>query len=337
GFAASVFSIENNKDSIDIYSGKISDDSTYIVDEGTLFDLASLTKVLSTTLLCAVAINDKKIDLYEEPWPNWPGVKIFHILNHTSGLPAWKPFYREAMEKNEVGTAKGKAIIVEAVLASKLVAMPGQKMVYSDLGFIALGNLLEQRLGSSLDVLFADIAKTFYGPTTLKFHNFIDTNKLAGNNKVASTGNNPWLKHDFNGLVHDPNSFAMGGVAGHAGLFGTLNDVKKAVGFFGEVLRNKSNGVEQILNIFANFQSERPLGFDCVSPDGSTGGVLSGQSVGHLGVTGTSFWVDPLAFNNLGGCFILLSNHVFFGTLNGNAIKKLRQEFHGLAVKSFDD
>lgn len=291
------------------------------VSPETVYDLASLTKILSGTLLCAVAVAEKKLALDEEPWPFWPKVKVAHILKHTSGLPAWKPLYEHA---------RSYQAVLEKAKTVQLVEPPGSKLVYSDIGFIVLAELLENRLGASLSDLFNAYSHRYYGDTGLRYVDLTQEKTHAFFKKAAPTEENPWSSAMSQGQVNDLNCFAMGGVSAHAGLFGNLLDVEKAAQFFLNALSGNESGVPAVLRDFAHDADPRPLGFDRPSKGGSTGNALSPQSVGHLGFTGTSLWIDPVAFDRQGAFYILLTNRIHQGP-DMAEIQRLRVAFHEAA------
>lgn len=293
------------------------------VDEDTIWDLASLTKLLSTTLLVARAVDERALALDETPWPRWPGVTIEHVLRHEGGLPNWRPLYEEARKRGVAGLPEGKRVVVEAALAVAAEQLPGAATSYSDIGFIALGALLEQRLGP-LDAVFAEEARRRFGDTGLRFVRLDVDGFHPAVPAVAPTERCSWRRRALQGQVHDENAFAMGGVAGHAGLFGSLRDLEKVARFFLE-------DMTPTLRAFARVPDElarRPIGFDRATPAGSTGGALSGASVGHLAFTGCSLWIDPLAQR----AYVLLTNRIH-ETREGGAEKilALRQRFHRAA------
>ncbi|MES2504651.1 MAG: serine hydrolase domain-containing protein [Myxococcota bacterium] len=236
------------------------------------YDLASLTKILCTTYLAAGAVVEQKLDLQETPWPAWPGVTVEHLLAHRSGLPAWREIHS-----------------IADVLAVEPTEKPGIVTVYSDIGFMALGDLLEQRLGQKLDHLYAHEAVHFHGPVP----------------------------------VNDANCRALGGVAGHAGLFGTLDAVLDEAKHILKCLKNPESEFEEMIYRFARFPGSRGLGFDKASPEGSGGGVLSEQAVGHLGFTGTSLWIDPVD----GAVYILLLRRLDEGQKKDELLE-IRRQFH---------
>lgn len=296
------------------------------VDEATVWDLASLTKLLSTTLVVARAIDAGRVALDDEPWPSrWPGVTVAHVLRHDAGLPAWQPLFEAARKAGICGLPGGARAVVDAALAVAPDAPPGERTVYSDVGFIALGAWLEERLGEPLDRLFERAADA-YGKTALRFVRLdVDGFHPAVPN-VAPTERCPWRRRAIYGQVHDDNAFAMGGVAGHAGLFGSLLDVEAAARFF---LRALTAPGESTLASFAAPGGVRGLGFDRATPDGTTGGALSPRAVGHLGFTGTSLFVDPTP---PGAAYVLLTNRVHESRAHKERILTVRREFHRAAA-----
>lgn len=296
------------------------------VDEDTVWDLASLTKLLSTTMLAARAVDDGKLALDEAPWPRWPGVTVEHVLRHESGLPAWRPLFEEARKAGRAGLREGRDIVVGAALAVDLEAKPGERTVYSDIGFIALGALLEERCRASLDELFRDEARARFGAShTLRFVRLDVDGFHPAVPRVAPTERCSWRRRALQGQVHDENAFAMGGVAGHAGLFGTLRDVERCAHFF-------MGGMTDTLRAFARVPDDaarRPIGFDRATPTGSTGGALPPTSVGHLAFTGCSLWIDREGARS----YALLTNRIH-ETREGGAEKilALRRRFHVAAA-----
>ena len=263
-----------NKKSITLHCGDSRPD--------TLYDLASLTKIICTTLLTAQAICEASLSLHECPWPGWPGVSVGNVLNHTAGLPPWRPLHSLA-----------------EVYDIKPLHPPSGKTLYSDVGFIALGALLRERRGRGLE----------------------DFAHLLGTKELQFGGPEG---------VEDPRCHALGGVTGHAGVFGTLAGVGEAAQFFLQSLTNPSSPLELMLRYFALFPGERALGFDRPSPGGSTGEALSAGAVGHLGFTGCSLWVDPLHQ----GLYVLLLRRLDQGERQ-EELKNFRREFHRRAAIFF--
>ena len=293
----------------------------------TRYDLASLTKIFSTTLLTAHAVSIGKLDLDETPWPQWTGVTVAHILRHQSGLPAWKPFFEEVAHSADAATPAGKTSILQAVLRTHCEAEPGSQTTYSDLGFIALGALLEERLGMALDDSFNAISRSFYGAPGMRYVSLWRDGFHPNYGDCAPTEACPWRKRVVQGQVHDDNAFGMGGVAGHAGLFGTLNDVAEASLQLLHNISYPTTELARILATFAGAEGARGLGFDRPSPGGTTGQALSPAAFGHLGFTGTSVWMDPASEGSGGAIYVLLTNRVH-PKRDNPGIRDLRIAFH---------
>lgn len=293
------------------------------VDEDTIYDLASLTKLLCTTLVVARAVDENKLALEEQPWPRWPEVSIEHVLRHESGLPAWAPFFEEARRRGPVGLRSAGSHVVEAVLATPPQAPPGARVLYSDLGMIALGALLEERYGCGLDDVFADTARQALGETKLRYVRLDVDGFHPELPRVAPTERCPWRRRVVHGQVHDDNCFAMGGVAGHAGLFGSLRDVEQAA----RALLSPAATLQRFASV-PDDQHRRPLGWDRTTPGGSTGDALGPRTVGHLGFTGCSLWIDPDA----GAAYALLTNRVHETRDPPDRIMALRRGFHRAAA-----
>jgi len=310
------------------------DGGPHIVSPSTVYDLASLTKLLCTTWLMAEAVSDGTIALDEEANPHWPGVTVGHLLLHTSGLPAHRPFFQALLSpdvSHRLGRRAGYDDVVDAVLRTTPETAPDVRVVYSDLGFIALGALLESRLGRRLDDAFAALlAREAQKASGLRFVCLEDEGFHPSTPLVAPTEQCPWRKRFVQGQVHDDNAFAMGGVGGHAGLFGSLDDVCAVAQALLVRLTDEPGGT---LARFARARTPqsptRALGFDVATPGGSTGDVLSASTVGHLGFAGTSLWFDLDARR----AYVLLSNTVHLGRDGiGQRNKALRVAFHRAAA-----
>ncbi len=294
-----------------------------VVDEDTVWDLASLTKLLSTTLLVARALDEHRLTLDEAPWPRWPGVTIEHVLRHEAGLPHWRPLYEEARKRGIAGLPEAKHVVTAAALDVVPDRAPGEATVYSDIGFIALGALLEQRLGPLAEI-FEEEARRRFGATGLRFVRLDVDGFHPALPKVAPTERCPWRRRAVHGQVHDENAFAMGGVAGHAGLFGSLRDLERVARFF---LEDMTPSLRSFALVPDTSPVRRPIGFDRATPLGSTGGALSSASVGHLAFTGCSLWIDPIAHR----AFVLLTNRIHETREGSEKILALRQRFHRAA------
>ena len=300
------------------------------IGPSTRFDLASLSKILGTTLLAMKKYEQGRFQLDECPVPGRP-FTWRQLLLHASGLPAWEPFYRTLIDR--FGTRLHSNSIDERsrLFFSSLDSIgqesaPLERIVYSDLGFLHLGRALSSNLGSEVEELWAASQNVglHYRPV---IHSALEE-RLAIEQRgesVAMTEICPW-RGPLVGLVHDDNCYTLGGVAGHAGVFGTLPDLLSWIGglFRGDFVSRAT------LRAFSTPWSDgqggrRALGFDCPAPDGSgsTGYVFSRDSIGHLGFTGTSLWMDPMN----GNYAILLTNRVH-PTRDDNRIRAFRRAFH---------
>ena len=260
----------------------------------TIYDLASLTKVVSTTTLAMQAWERGELDPGERLSRFFPEfseqnrqqVTLGHLLTHSSGLPAHRPLY-----KHTCGTRN----YLRQVLRVPLEYQPGSRSVYSDLGFILLGGILEMISGQSLDSLARE---RIFRP--LGMHQTCFQPKFRLKPRIAPTEHDPWRKRLLRGEVHDENTFAMGGVAAHAGLFGTAGDLAVFCQSLlnGGVYNHRRIVKRSTLEIFTRRQpqppaSSRALGWDTPSRRSSAGSKLSRRSFGHTGFTGTSLWIDP--------------------------------------------
>jgi CubicO group peptidase (beta-lactamase class C family) len=313
------------------------------VDAPTCFDLASLTKVLATTPLVLLSIQRGRLDL---EWPvhrvlegyNGQGreaITVRTLLDHSSGLPAWRPYYMEvdsAAGGAWLATGKGQEAVRHMVAAEVPEVQPGSRALYSDLGFVLLEWILERINGQPGDVLFSEwLAR----PLGLEGLFFVDLKSPATAARTrrgrafAATERCPWRARTLVGEVHDENTYAMGGVGGQAGLFGTIRDVAAvAEAWLGSLLRGGGLFarilVEQFWQRSAVPGSTRALGFDTPSPRASQAGSRFGpRTVGHLGFTGTSLWIDP----DRELIVVLLTNRVHPSRRN-DAIKQLRPVLH---------
>lgn len=284
----------------------------------TIFDVASLTKPVATATSIALLVQDDKLSLDDPVASVLPvfgqadkeAVTFRHLLTHSAGLRPWRPFHEELREREKksfdrlVQTPAGRDWIVDRVLRSNLVHATGEAAVYGDLDFIALGAAVEAASGERLDAfarerIFAPLglANTFFVPLPE------DGTPIAlpedERRRYAATENCPWRGRIVWGEVHDPNASAMGGVAGHAGLFSTADDLMKFGQTWLDVWHGRSDALprEQVL-AFSQRQgipegSDWALGWDTPTAGASSSGShFSANSVGHLGFTGTSLWID---------------------------------------------
>ncbi len=302
--------------------------STSQCDTKSLFDLASLTKIICTTTIAAMAEQKKKLTIEESVqdfFPNFPSskVKLSHLLNHSSGLPAWLPLYDGFQEKgfDPITTPqKARVEYEEKILKSWQQKDFEKNALYSDLGFMLLGWCLEKKLQMDIDALFQEWIANPYMLHSLQF--------LPISPNVLPTENCPWRKHVLRGEVHDDNCYILGGIAGHAGLFGNILDTLQVgilwlKAFCGEHHFLKPETVQKYWSFSHIPTSSRVLGWDGVSENSSTGQFFSSNSRGHLGFTGTSLWIDA----NHKLVVALLTNRVY-PTRQNEKIKTFRPLFH---------
>jgi len=320
------------------YGGKESHaPNALAIDPHTQFDLASLTKVVATTSLYMRWVDQKKIDLNQAFPGHHHDFNFVQLLTHSSGLPAWKPFYESmhtrfggAYELAKVSIEKKKKYFYEllfSAVSEPLQQKPGAKIVYSDLGFLLLSHFAEIVSHKNFDqVVQTDVwNRIFPKGEGFRFRPIQHRSMTPG---IAATELCPW-RGLLQGEVHDDNTWSMGGVAGHAGVFGTLTDVLKWMHALVEGKIASFSTLRQFSqSVYDSHGNRRALGFDQPSEDGSgsTANVFSGNSIGHLGFTGTSFWFDL----DRGRYAILLTNRVH-PSRDDNRIRDLRRLFHGVA------
>jgi serine-type D-Ala-D-Ala carboxypeptidase len=265
-------------------------DANEVVPERSIYDLASLTKVVGTTTAVMILFDEGKIHLDDrviQYIPEFGGgakdnVTIRQLLEHRSGLPAGRDLWRIASTPEEARAA---------VISTPLFAPPGQYFEYSDLGADMLGFVVEAVSGEKLD-RFLDTR--VFGPLGMSDTRFRPDPSLRG--RIAPTELNPPRGYPLRGEVHDENAYALGGVAGHAGLFSTASDLA----VFAQMLLNGGsyNGTrivaDSTVKLFTRRAAgTRALGWDTCSGTGSCGTYLSSSAYGHTGFTGTSLWIDP--------------------------------------------
>lgn len=322
----------------------------------TIYDVASLTKPLVTTLLCAQQIERGalKLDaavahyLPEYDRPDKGGITVRQLLTHTSGLPAWRPLYILTQDHPE-GTL---AVIADQPLA----AVPGAGVIYSDLGFITLGFLLERLTTESLTALahkeiFArlNLQRTFFNPPQT-MRSEMAACESAGNayeRELAGTVADRqqfanWRERLIWGEVHDGNAYLLGGAAGHAGLFSTVSETLRIAEQF--VAERTALLAPQTCEMFSVNMTEglneaRSIGWQlAATAESSAGSALPLNSFGHTGFTGTSCWICPPQSNNSGKrIFVLFTNRTHAHTLPFANINSVRRRFHTLAVAKLDE
>ena len=262
-------------------------------DARTLWDLASLTKVVGMTSAVMQLVDAGRIDLdapAQRYLPEWTGankerVTIRHLLTHSSGLPAWRPLYKESSSAESA---------VAVVIATDLDTLPASRMVYSDLGAILLGKVVERVSGEALD---AYLARRVFGPLGMRDTRYRPP--VSERERIAPTEYDPWRQRHIRGEVHDENAFALGGVSGHAGLFSTARDLARFARMYlnGGTLDGARILSRETIERFTAVQnaslSHRALGWETPNGSNSAGRRMSSRAFGHTGFTGTSIWMDP--------------------------------------------
>lgn len=319
----------------DLFSGRA-------MTRETIFDLASLTKPLATALAAMILAGKGKLDL-DSPCSrvckqlegtDKADITPRHLLSHCSGLPAWRPYY---MRLRYWPASARPAVLRRWLIKEPLADLPGLRSEYSDLGFMLLQWVLEEVGGGSLDSM---VARQVYLPLGIEslFFNRVQKNAPGCRSAYAATEFCPWRSRLLIGQVHDDNAHVMGGVAGHAGLFGTAMGVCRllqAVMFFDEGARSKKVFDPKLVESFFKIQtgSTWALGFDTPASCGSSAGKwFSTGSVGHLGYTGTSFWID----RQRGIIVVLLTNRVH-PTRYNQGIKSFRPPLHDAVMKAIQN
>jgi CubicO group peptidase (beta-lactamase class C family) len=310
----------------------------------TRFDLASLTKPLATALatLCLVSqgivgLDDSLAKLLSSTTlpEDKKKITLRQLLSHCSGLPAWKPYY---LSLKTLPQMTPKAQIRRQILEEPLAYPPATNTVYSDLGFMVVEWIIEASSGQDLynftrENLFAHLGCTAPGFIPLGQETDFD------HNQVADTEYCPWRGRILSGEVQDENAYALGGVAGHAGLFGTAQEVKCVLDCILDTISSENGSVPWSREHLTEFlqparlhpSSTWALGFDTpASSDSSAGRYFSTNSVGHLGFTGTSFWLDLKKEMAV----ILLSNRVH-PSRDNEKIKNFRPLLHDAVMEAY--
>ena len=308
------------------------DESSKPMSINTIFDLASVSKVVATTTAAMICIDrglfqldDKVVKYIPEFGQNGKDkITIRNLLLHNSGLIAWKKFYESMTTPEEV---------LADIYASKLEYETGTKMVYSDWGLITMQQIIQKVTGKSLDVFTKE---EIFEP--LGMHHTMYNPPAEIKNNVAPTEYDDYWRHrQLQGEVHDEASSLLNGVAGHAGLFSTAPDLAK---FLQMILqKGEYNGKRivkaETIEMFIKKQSDlstRGLGWDTKSPDHSSAGDLfSMKSYGHTGYTGTSVWTDPT--RNL---FVILLTNRVYPTRNNTKIIRVRPRVHNAVIEAIE-
>lgn len=296
------------------------------VSDSTIYDLASLTKVIGLTTAAMMLVAEGRLKLdgaVQDYLPAFVGpgkerVTVRHLLTHTSGLEAWVPLHLSTPDRRAA---------LERVNTSALQSEPGSRYVYSDLGAIVLTEIVEAVTGEPLDRF---LESRLFGPLGMRDTRFRPPPELLS--RIAPTEFDPWRGRMIRGEVHDENAAHLGGVSGHAGLFSTAPDLARFAFWLLDAYHDRlAPDAEpflpaRIVRAFTRKQpgpegSTRALGWDTPNPEGggSAGSMLSPLSFGHTGFTGTSIWIDPVKELVI----VLLTNRVH-PTRENRALLRLR-------------
>ena len=310
------------------------DETSPAVTPNTIYDAASLTKAVATTTLLAMQVQagrialDAPVSRYIPEWSGGPNaewrksVTIRHLLTHSSGLPAHKDYFLTIHSQREA---------VANICKEALEYEPGTKTVYSDLGFILLGEILERVTGRAVDQLAHD---QIFAPLGMTNTLFKPSKSLVS--QIAPTEDDAtFRKRLLQGEVHDENAFAIGGVAGHAGMFATAPDLA----VFCQMLLNGGIYAHKRLltrATLAQFISSQPLadhartlGWMVPTADSTSGDYFSSHSFGHLGFTGTSIWIDPDR-----QLFVILLTNRVYPTRANDKIAAVRPALHDAVIEA---
>jgi len=326
----------------------------------TMYDIASLTKVVVTTTLVEMLVEgdfpspldlDAPIERYLPEWidgpqaegphkivvrdlrelANWPGerqiawrhkVTVRHLMTHTSGLPPFKEYWR---------TSTGKAETLRMIFAEPLEYEPGTKVEYSDLGIILMAEIIQRLTGKPLDELARSL---IFGPLGMKNTMYLPPKNLWP--AIAPTEVDNELRHRLvQGEVHDENAFVIGGVSGHAGVFSTAANLAAFCqmllngGVYGHKRLLKRATIAEFTLPQALAKNTRTLGWVVPTEGSSSGHYFSAHSYGHTGFTGTTIWIDP----DRQLFVVLLTNHVN-PTRENHKIADVRPAVHDAVVKA---
>ena len=316
------------------------DEGSPAVTLSTIYDLASLTKIIATTTLMMRRVEAGELDLDAAAASYLPelkespvgGATLRDLLAHSSGLPCCTELFRDVGEGLDRGEARARYL--EHIAGTELEVGRRERAIYSDLGVLLLGEILER--GSNRG-LAAQVEDEVLEPLGLADTGYVPLEDLR--ERIAPTEFDSWRGRLPHGEVHDENTLALGGIAPHAGLFGTARDVAA----FGQAILNGGvYGGQRLANaktvsLFTRRAelvpgSSRALGWDTPSNPSSAGRYFSSRSFGHTGFTGTSLWIDP----ELDLIVVLLTNRVH-PTRDNIAIRRLRPAIHDAVVLAIDD
>jgi CubicO group peptidase (beta-lactamase class C family) len=307
------------------------------VKPSTLFDLASLTKVVATTTASAILYERGRLELDApviaivpefmadscgEPDPRRRDVTFRMLLAHSSGLPAYEKLFLQAHSRDD---------LLRAAFTTSLSTTPGTRAEYSDIGFIVLGAAVERLTGESLDIF---CQREIFGPLAMTRTTFNPPAETRG--QIPPTADDRTFRNRIiQGEVQDENAYILGGVAPHAGLFSTAEDLAR----FAHAMLNGGRPIlrPETVALFtrrepAPLGTSRALGWDTPSAPSQSGKYLGPRSFGHLGYTGTSLWIDPDRQLSI----TLLTNRTWPDCAN-QAIKQVRPMFHDAIIEALEN
>lgn len=310
------------------------------MERDTIFDLASLTKPLAISLAVMKLIDSGRIEL-DQPLEDLltkalprdrKSITPRLLLSHSAGFVDWKPFY---LDLDNIRPEERKDNLREQLLNIPLLYPLGKGTLYSDLGFMMLEWVVEEIAGMKLPQF---LRKHFYDPLGLNKTFFYEhaVPLRFGEDQFAATEDCPWRKEILKGIVHDENAYALGGYSGHAGLFGNAREVYTLISLLREHYRGEREDYLRPETVRAFCRradvvkgSTWALGWDTPSPENSSSGRhFSQRSVGHLGFTGTSVWIDL----ERDVIVIFLTNRVH-PTRKNEKIRAFRPALHDMVMK----
>ncbi len=320
------------------------------VHHASVYDLASLTKPLATAtaVLCLVQDGRLQVNQSVRHWVEelrgspFADVTIRQLLSHSAGLPAWRPYYEwlspdGAPPCHEEERRRRLHALLQAIARESVEYRPGSRSLYSDVGFMLLGAVVERCAGMSLA---AWCRRTMYEPAGVSSLGFLrgddaDTAWAAGL-AVVPTEWDARRNRLLCGDVHDANAAALGGVAGHAGLFGTAHAVSQLSAVWLRAVQGRDGLLQaDLAQHFTQRQHEIPLsswglGWDTPSAPSSSGTRFSSRAFGHVGFTGASLWIDPACELEV----MILSNRVH-PTRTNKAIATFRPQIHDMIYREY--
>ena len=298
-------------------------------DERTLWDLASLTKVVGMTSAMMQLVEQGKVQLdapVQRYLPEWQGankdkVTVRDLITHRSGLPAFKTYYKLNVSPDST---------LKLFMTTPLDTLPGVRMVYSDIGAILLGKIIERVSGETLDQYLAQHVFQPLGMLDTRYRP--DSSLLA---RIAPTERDPWRGRLVHGEVHDENAYALGGVSAHAGLFSTAHDLGRLAQAYlnggtidGGRLASAAT-IRQFTTVQDSTFSSRALGWDTPSDRSSAGHYILRPAFGHTGFTGTSLWIAPQH-----DLYVLLLTNRVNPTREHNGIGRVRVQVADAAMRA---